>query len=92
MEIWMKDSIDFVKKSSLDLNNTNYKDMIYVFYDHFSNRNLAKFISFLFDKDEITLLFEIDDCITNKKYNLEEVEKILICLKENGFDKWAELD
>lgn len=43
-------------------------------------------------KMKLCLLDEIDNVIANKEYDLNEVEKIMICLKENGFDEWKELD
>jgi hypothetical protein len=92
MEIWLKKSIELVRNSFVDLDNIDSKNMIYLFYEYFSNRNLAKFISCLYDKDENSLLFEIDDVIANKKYNISEVEELMVCLKKNGFDEWKELD
>lgn len=92
MEIWMEKSIELVRNSFENLDNIDYKDLIYVFYDHFSNRNLARFIAYLYNKDETILLFEIDDVMANKKYNLDKAEKIAARLKKNGFDAWAELD
>jgi len=88
MEMWLKKSIELVENSIENINQVDYKDMIYLFYDYFSNRNLAQFISYLYNKDENDLYFEIDTVIANRKYNVSEVEKIMLCLKENGFNEW----
>jgi hypothetical protein len=92
MELWLKKSIELVESSIEDLNQVDYKDMICLFYDYFSNRNLAQFISYLFNKDVNDLYFEIDEIIAGKNYDMDKVEKILLLLKENGFDEWLESD
>jgi hypothetical protein len=92
MEVWLKKSVELVEGSIQDINEIDYRNMIYLFYDYFSNRNLARFISYLYKKDENNLYFEIDSIIANKDYNVDEVKRIMITLKENGFDEWAELD
>ncbi|KAF2331088.1 hypothetical protein [Flavobacterium ginsenosidimutans] len=82
MEIWLEKSLALVKNSSINLDDIDYKNMIYLFYEYFSDRNLAKFISCLYDLDETILLNEIYHVIANKEYDLDEVERIMVCLRK----------
>lgn len=90
MEEWLKKAIDLIKKSFKNIKDIDYKIIIRIFYEHLSNRNLAKLISILYDLNEIDVYFEIDIIIFKEKFDESLLENTLKVLKENGFDKWVE--
>lgn len=89
MEPWLKNSLHLVRSTFEDVSAINYKNLIYLFYEHFSNRALARFIGELYGKDPLMLYFEIDEIIAGNDYNADEVESLLVKLRQNGFDAWA---
>lgn len=90
MEEWLKKAIDLIKKSFKNIKDIDYKIIMRIFYEHLSNRNLAKLISILYDLNEIDVYFEIDIIIFKEKFDESLLENTLKVLKENGFDKWVE--
>jgi len=64
-EPWLSDAIALVNKS-IDISKTDYKLLIWIFYETMSNRNLAEFISILYKKNKIDVYFEIDNIIARK--------------------------
>ena len=90
MEEWLKKAIDLIEKSFKNIKDIDYKIIMRIFYEHLSNRNLAKLISILYDLNEIDVYFEIDIIIFKEKFDESLLENTLKVLKENGFDKWVE--
>ena len=88
-EPWLSAAIELINKS-LDLSKTNYKLLIYVFYELIPNRSLAKLISILYKKDENDVYFEIDAIVINKELRkkLDEIQDIMEKLNENGLNEW----
>ena len=88
-EPWLSAAIELISKS-IDLSKTNYKLLIYIFYEFVSNRNLAKLISILYKKNEIDVYFEIDAVIANRELDkrLDEIQDIMGRLNENGLNEW----
>lgn len=92
MEQWLQESLELVHRSFEDITYINYKNLIYVFYEHFSNRNLAEFLAILYDKDKIEMYVEIDKVIARKDYDIYAVQKIIDILNQHGFQEWLEED
>lgn len=89
MDEWLTESLVFFRKN-LNIDKVNYKDLIVVIYEDYSNRNLAKMIANLYDLDEIGVYFEIDSILANsndKNQNLKSVKEELI---KKGYWKWQE--
>lgn len=77
MEKWLTKAIDLVNKSFEDLSSIDYRILVYIFYDHLSNRNLALFISMLFNMNKIDVYFEIDNIIAGNKLDKNEINKLM---------------
>ena len=92
MEAWFNETVDLIRRSLPDLSSVNYKSLLFVFYDHMSNRNLAKLIAYLYEKDSILVYFEIDRIIAREDYDPEEVSGIIEKLNQNGFQDWIKED
>ena len=56
-----------------------------------SNRNLAKFISILYNKNEIDIYFEIDKIMGQRYYDENSLNEIIKILEKNGFDECKNL-
>ena len=91
MEDWLKNIIEIIQKTFDDILTIDYKDLISVFYEHMSNRNLAKFISILYNKNEIDIYFEIDKIMGQRYYDENSLNEIIKILEKNGFDECKNL-
>jgi hypothetical protein len=94
-EPWLSAAIVLINKS-IDLSKTDYKLLIFIFYEFISNRNLAKLISILYKKNETDVYFEITPIIHNKKLHkiidrFDEIQDVMQRLDENGLHEWLEI-
>ncbi len=92
MDTWLKNAITIVNKSLDKIETISYENLVYVFYDHLSNRNLALLISKLYNKDVDEIYFEIDKIISQKRYDTNIVSNIILELEKNGFQEWIDED
>jgi len=88
-EPWLSSAIELVNKS-VDVSTTDYKLLIYIFYEFMSNRSLAKFISILYNLNKIDVYFQIDNIIARENENTSEIQYIMEKLKANGLLDWLE--
>ena len=92
MKNWLQQTLDLFSKSFNNIEEINYKNIIFIFYEHLSNRNLAVLIANVFDKEELDVYFEIDNIINKKLYDEEQVKALLKELNKNGFQEWIDLE
>jgi hypothetical protein len=92
MENWLRKTIDLIQISIKNIQNIDYKIIIHMFYEHLSNRNLAKLIATLYHIDENEVYFEIDPIVKNETYDQALFEKLIQQLDDNGFKEWKEED
>ena len=64
--------------------------IIFIVYNDYSNRNLAKLVSELFDKNEIDIYFEIDEIIVNSNFPKDELDETIRLFKKNNYYEWVE--
>lgn len=89
IERWFNETVDLIKNSlGNSLHSIDYKSLLFVFYNHMSNRNLAKLIAYLYEKNQTDIYFEIDNIIVTENYNKDEVSRIIEKLNQNGFQEW----
>ena len=87
MEGWLIESLDFFRKN-LEINKVNYKDLIIVIYEDYSNRNLAELIANLYDLDKVDIYFEIDPLISNSKEDNTNIKSLKEELTKKGYEEW----
>ena len=59
MEGWLTKSLNYFRKN-LEIEKVDYKDLIIIVYEEYSNRNLAELIANLYNLDQTDIYFEID--------------------------------
>lgn len=93
MEDWLEDTKKLIYRSlGEDLSSADYKLLIRIFHEHMSNRNLAKLLSQLFNKEEIGYYMEIDKIMANEDYDEENIKTIRQKLNNGGFEEWIDME
>ena len=82
-------SIQFIQKAFPKIEETDFRLMIYVLYEHYSDRNLATLIAHLYELNPIDIYFQIGKFIQREKYDEQTIQEYETRLRESGFYDWA---
>lgn len=89
METWLKNSLELVHRSCGNVKDIDYKILAFIFYEHFSDRNLSQFIGTLYGFDEMKVYHEIGS-ILYAEYDPAEISHLMQLLMQNGYDNWKD--
>ncbi len=87
MDEWLDKSLRYFR-GNFDLANINYKHLLFLIYDEYSDRNLSLLISHLFNIDKWIIYGEIDRIVTSTNRNQEDVESLRKELEQKDFYNW----
>ena len=88
-KVWFEKSLQFIKKAFPKIEETDFRLMTYVLYEHYSDRNLATLIAELYGLNSIDIYFEIGKFIQREKYDEQTIQQYEARLRESGFYDWA---
>ncbi|MEN7547393.1 hypothetical protein AAG747_05720 [Rapidithrix thailandica] len=69
-----------------------YKALIFILYEHMSDRNLSEVLSFFVDKDKIVISNDIPKHCTGQGLQLEMIKNVQENLNRHGFQEWIDED
>jgi hypothetical protein len=82
-------SIQFIKKAFPKIEETDFRLMTYVLYEHYSGMNLASLIAQLYGLNPMDVYFEKEKFIQREKYDEQTIQRYEAQLRESGFYDWA---
>ena len=81
-------SIQFIQKAFPKIEETDFRLMIYVLYNHYSGMNLASLIAQLYGLNLMDVYFEKEKFIQREKYDEQAIQEYEAKLRESGFYDW----
>ena len=81
-------SIQFIKKAFPKIEETDFRLMTYVLYEHYSGMNLASLISQLYGLNPMDIYFGKEKFIQREKYDELAIQEYEAKLRESGFYDW----
>jgi len=81
-------SIQFIQKAFPKIEETDFRLMIYVLYNHYSGMNLASLIAQLYGLNPMDVYFEKEKFIQREKYDEQAIQQYEAKLQESGFYDW----
>ena len=87
-KVWFEKSLQFIKKAFPKIEETDFRLMIYVLYEHYSDMSLASLIAQLYGLNPMDVYFEKEKFIQREKYDEQAVKKYEAKLRESGFYDW----
>ena len=88
-KVWFEKSLQFIKKAFPKIEETDFRLMIYVLHEYYSNMNLATLIAHLYGLNPMDIYFGKEKFIQREKYDEKTIQQYEAQLRESGFYDWA---
>ena len=74
------------------IKQNEYEILIYILYEHMSDRNLSDILSIITNKDIIIVSNDIPQYCSDHNLNHDMTNEVMTKLNEHGFQEWIKED